>query len=144
MPKNQLIKFFLVLSLLILGLAGFGYLKATPFEKQSEGKGPKIVVEPSSWDFGEVRRPEIVEHEFAVKNVGSETLEIKRVSTSCGCTTAKIEKGKIAPAETAELVVRYDSGAMVHEKGEIERIVYIKSNDPINPGLEVKIYANVY
>ena len=77
--------------------------------------------------------------------MGSAVLEIKRLATSCGCTSAEIAEKQINPGEEAELRVAYDTGAMSgpHGKGPQERIVYIKSSDPINPQVEVMIYANV-
>ncbi len=67
------------------------------------------------------------------------------MATSCGCTTAKVSKEKINPGEEIELQVSYDTGAMSgdHARGEQERIIYIKSNDPINPQVEAMIYADV-
>ena len=87
----------------------------------------------------------MVEYTFKVKNIGQVLLEIKRVSTSCGCTSAEVSKEKIAPNEEADLLVIYDTGAMsgAHAKGEQERIIYVKSSDPINPQIEVMIYATV-
>jgi len=139
------IKFFLILGLIIFGLAIFGYFKAIPgLENQTENL-PKIEIVPKSFDFGEINYGEVVNYSFKVKNIGKEFLEIKRVATSCACTTAKIAKEKINPNEETELLVTYDSGAMglSHGKGRQERIIYVKSNDPINPQAEVTIYATI-
>ncbi len=67
------------------------------------------------------------------------------MATSCACTSAKVTKEKIAPGKEADLNVTYDTGAMSgpHGKGSQERIIYIKSNDPINPQAEVTIKAYV-
>lgn len=120
-------------------LAVVGYLRAMP--SQNSVDGPRIQVEPTTFDFGRVETGRVVEHRFAVENIGSKVLEITRVSTSCGCTSAEVDKEKLAPGEKAELLVTYDSGLMKHEKGKIERFVYIRSNDPLNPQTEVTIYA---
>ncbi len=131
---------FLCIILAILGLAVFGYFKAV----SSEGNA-KIEISPKSFDFGEIEYGQIVEHAFKVKNSGNDVLEIKRVATSCACTTGKVEKDKLDSGEETDLLVIYDSGAMSgpHGKGEQERIIYIKSNDPINPQVEVTIHAYV-
>lgn len=149
--RNILITLFL----LIVGLAAYGYFKATAgVEKQTE-KHPKIEISPKSfsskggpapgWDFGEIEYGKTVEHTFKVKNLGNEALEIKRLSTSCGCTTAKTSKEKIPPGEEVELKVVYDTGAMSgsHAKGKQERTIYVKTNDPVNPQVEVEIRAVV-
>jgi len=139
------LKIFLILGLIILGLAGYGYFKSTPGVENQREDLPKIEITPKVLDFGEINFGDVVSYDFKVKNLGNEILEIKRVATSCPCASAKITKEKIEPEEEVELLVSYDSGAMgegAHAKGKQERIIYVKSNDPINPQVEVMIYAN--
>lgn len=128
-----------------MSLAIIGYFKSVPGIKNQTENRPQIEISPQSFDFGEIQYGQTVEYSFMVKNTGSEMLEIKRLATSCGCTTAKITKEQIDPGEETELRVTYDSGAMSgpHGKGDQERIIYIKSSDPVNPQIEVMIYANV-
>jgi len=136
-------KIVFVLVLVVLGLAGYGYFKSIPGIEP--GNLPQIEITPKSFDFGEVQYGDIAEYSFKIKNTGSEILEIKRLATSCGCTSAKIAKVELNPGEEADLRVTYDSGAMSgpHGKGEQERIIYVKSSDPVNPQVEVMVYANV-
>ena len=138
-------KIVFVLVLIVLGLAGYGYFKSIPGTEPGMGNLPQIEIAPQSFDFGDVVYGQVVEYIFKVKNAGSEILEIKRLATSCGCTSAEIAEKQINPGEEAELRVAYDTGAMSgpHGKGLQERIIYIKSSDPINPQVEVMIYANV-
>lgn len=141
-PKS---KFFLILGIILLALAIYGYFGATPGIEDQTGAQPKIEITPKYFDFGEVDYGKVLEYSFSVKNLGKEILEVKRIATSCACTTAKINKEKLNPEEEAELLVTYDTGAMSgsHGKDKQERIIYVKSNDPINPQIEVMIYANV-
>lgn len=109
----------------------------------SGGGVPRIQVIPSSYDFGNMPH-EAVNHTFMVKNMGTGPLEIKRVSTSCGCTSAKISLEKILPNQVANLWVKFDPNLMEEKvEGEVLRVVYIKSNDPEQPEVEVEIKANV-
>ncbi|MDP2926727.1 MAG: DUF1573 domain-containing protein [bacterium] len=128
--------------LVLISLGVYGYFKATSGEAAA---GPRIEVEPKNFDFGGVLYGEIVETNFIVKNQGKEILEIKRIGTSCSCTTAKVDKPKINPGENAQILVSYDTGAMgeFHGKGKQERIIYVRSNDPENPQTEVIISADV-
>lgn len=137
--------FFLILGIVILVLGGYGYFKAIPGVEDNSTNLPKIEIAPKSFDFGSIEYGKVVEYIFRVKNTGKEVLEIKKIATSCACTTGKINKEKINPGEEAELQVSYDTGAMSgpHGRGEQERIIYVKSNDPVNPQVEVMIYANV-
>lgn len=144
MKTYRLIIFFI--AILALSFAIGGYFKAAPVRKESlEKNAPQIVIEPKSFDFGKVEFGKTVEHTFTVKNTGGEPLEIKRVSTSCGCTQAEINKEKIEPGETASLLVTYDSGAMGKSilGKRIQRFVYVRSNDPQTPQAEVTIYVRV-
>lgn len=129
-----------------MGLLIYGYSRATPGVKNQTTPRPKIEITPKSFDFGNVSFGQVVNYTFKVKNLGNEILEIKKVATSCACATAKTDKEKIEPGQTTELLVTYDTAAMgrgPHGKGKQERIIYVKSNDPVNPQVEVMIYANV-
>lgn len=137
--------FLVFFGLIIINLLVYGYFKAIPGPGNQGEARPKIEFKPMSFDFGEIEYGQIVEHSFKVKNSGKEVLEIRKLATSCACTTAEINKERINPNEEAELLVRYDSGAMSgpHARGKQERIIYIRSNDPLNPQIEIMIYAYV-
>lgn len=138
------ISIFVVLGI-VLGLAVYGYSKAvSPPSDQVESR-PQIEITPSSFDFGEIEYGTVVEHIFDLKNLGSETLEILRLSTSCGCTSAEVDKEVIPAGEQTSLKVTYNTGLMSgsHAKGKQERIIYVKTNDPVSPQVEVTISALV-
>lgn len=137
--------YFVIFVLIVIGLSIYGYFAAIPgVEMQTEIK-PKIEIVPASFDFGNVKYGDVAEHVFQVKNLGQVALEIKRIATSCACTTAKISKETISPNEEVQLIVTYNTSLMsgAHAKGKQERIIYIKSNDPINPQIEAVITAYV-
>lgn len=104
---------------------------------------PEIEVIPTFIDLGDVTK-EGFNYTFTVKNIGDKPLKIERVSTSCGCTLATIKSELILPKEGADLLVTFNPKLMDEEvKGKISRIIFIKSNDPENPDVEIKITANV-
>jgi hypothetical protein len=88
-------------------------------------KGPKIEFEESSFDWGTVQQGSQVKHIFKFKNVGSDTLKIDRVKTSCGCTAAESSK-VIAPNEFGQIDVTFNTGT---RKGKASKTVYVYSND---------------
>jgi hypothetical protein len=140
----QKLKLGLILGIIVLGMAIAGYLAAVPGMENREGDFPKIEISPGSFDFGEIDYGDVVSYGFKVKNSGQETLEIRRVATSCACTTARILQNRLEPGEEVELLVSYDSAAMaLHGSGREERIIYVRSNDSANPQVEVRIYATV-
>jgi hypothetical protein len=104
---------------------------------------PRIEVTPSFMDLGDVTKDGF-NFTFALGNTGSKTLEISRVSTSCGCTLASIDQERIMPGEEAMLHVTFNPKLMEEEvRGKVTRIIFIRSNDPENPEIEIKITANV-
>lgn len=138
-------KYFLIIILVILGVAVYGYIKSVPGIKNNSARLPKIEITPEFFDFGIIEYGKIVEFGFKIKNLGNEPLEIKRVATSCACTSAKAALEIINPGQETNLKVTYNTGAMSgsHGKGKQERIIYVKSSDPVNPQEEIMIQAYV-
>lgn len=143
MPKKSIL--VVIFSLIILGLGFFGYFNSIPELKNKEGNLPKIEIEPKTFNFGKVNYGKVLIFSFKIKNIGKKVLEIKKVATSCACTTAKARKKSLEPGEETELLVKYDTGAMSGFKafGRQERIIWVKSNDYKNPQAEVRIQAFV-
>jgi len=102
---------------------------------------PRIVVDPTSQDLGEVPQKPL-ELTYTVRNEGGSPLRIGKVSTSCGCTTATVERDTIPPGESTELRVVFDP--VEHNLyGKLLRIVYLRSNDPTNPEVEAEFRVTV-
>lgn len=136
----------IVIILAIIGLAVYGYLKAIPQNSdEPAAETPTIAITPQNYNFGEINYGDVAEYTFTIENKGGQNLEIKKVATSCGCTTAKASSENIAPGEKTDLQVTYNTAAMSgeHAKGDQERIIYVRSNDPNNPQAEVTINAHV-
>ena len=104
---------------------------------------PKIEVTPAYKHLGNVTK-EGFNYTFTVRNTGKAPLRIYRVSTSCGCTSAAIDSELIPPGAETGLHVAFNPKIMEEVvKGKVLRIVFIRSNDPENPEVEIKITANV-
>lgn len=140
-------QFWIIIALLIfVGLAIFGYKQSVPSAEHASGSQPQIIVEPTTYDFGNLVFGVIAEQKFKIKNTGPGILQISRITTSCSCTSANIGKNQLNSGEETELLVRYDTGAMgsgSHGKGQQDRIIYIKSNDPAQPQVELTTTAFV-
>lgn len=102
---------------------------------------PRIVVEPSSQDLGE-RPQEFLELTYTVRNEGGSPLQIDKVSTSCDCTKATLDRDIIPPGESASLRVTLDP---IEDNlyGNILRVIYIRSNDPETPEAEVEFRVSI-
>jgi hypothetical protein len=134
--NNSLKPILVVVAILIAVSAVYGLFSVY-------GGAPQIEITPSNMDLGDVTKDGF-NYMFTVRNTGKKTLEIGKVSTSCGCTLANIDSDKISPGESTGLHVTFNPKLMEEEvKGKISRIIFIKSNDPENPEVEIKITANV-
>ena len=102
---------------------------------------PRIVVEPTSQDLGEVPQ-EPLELTYTVRNEGGSLLQIEKVSTSCGCTKATLESNTIAPSGSVELRVTLDP-TEDDLYGDLLRVIYLRSNDPDNPEVEVDFRVTI-
>lgn len=113
----------------------------------SEASQSLLEVDPSSFDLGTVVYGEVAEKTFKLRNTGSNPLEILKVSTSCGCTQASVQKENsiIAPGEETDMLVTFDPAVHKDDSdlGDIVRVVYIRTDDQSYPETEVTITANV-
>ena len=89
---------------------------------------PTMVFEEESYDFGEISQGEKVEHRFAFKNNGDADLIISSATGSCGCTVPSYPKEPIAPGQTSEILVVFDSNG---KKGaQHKRITIVANTNP--------------
>lgn len=98
--------------------------------KKEEVKGPVITFEETSKDFGEITQGTKVEHTFKLKNTGTEVLKISNVAATCGCTVPSWPKKPIAPGETAEIKVTFNSAGKLGNQNSVVRI-YSNATEPI-------------
>ncbi len=99
---------------------------------------PKLELATTEHDFGKIHSREPLVVQIPFKNVGTRTLHISRISTSCGCTTTKLEKMKYEPGEGNEIEVTYKPNATGKRT---RKMVTIQSNDPENPVQRIGIAA---
>lgn len=102
---------------------------------------PRILVEPSSQDLGE-RPQQPVELSYTVRNTGGGTLLIQKITTSCDCTKASVDRTEIPAGQTASLKVTLDP-AEDNLYGNILRVVYLRTNDPQRPEVEAEFRVTI-
>lgn len=103
----------------------------------------RIELGETEFDFGEIPNAAPVSQTFQVRNAGQGTLKITGVSTSCGCTTAQVDKEHLDPSEAATLTVTYDPQAHGGQTGRFMRVVYVRSDDPETPEASLTIRVTV-
>jgi len=101
---------------------------------------PKLVLQQNSFDFGDIKQGETVSHTFVISNNGGDLLKITNVQASCGCTAAAPEKNELAPGESTNLIVKFNSAG---RQGMQKKTVKIFTNDPQNPEMVITINGNV-
>lgn len=97
---------------------------------------PKVQVLEPAYNFGTAPSGPPLNHVFMIKNVGNAPLEIRNVSSSCGCTVAKPSKEVLAPGEVATIAASIDTR---FEQGHNLSVVSLTTNDPANPLMQLKI-----
>lgn len=116
-------KFFLVVS---LGLC-------SPVHAQLRWEKRHLEFHPSPSDTKIVA-------EFPFANAGKQPVKIKSVETSCGCTTASMDKEIYAPGEKGKITATFEIGGRT---GEQEKAVYVVTDDPKEPELALSFKAMI-
>jgi hypothetical protein len=90
-------------------------------------------------DFGNINEGELAQTTFTFKNTGDAPLIITSAKGSCGCTVPDYPRKPIAPGESGEIKVSFDSSGRA---GKQDKTVTIDANT--NPRSTVlKITSNV-
>jgi ABC-type transport system substrate-binding protein len=87
--------------------------------------GPVMTFEKTEIDYGTIAQGADPLRRFKFKNTGTEPLVIKNARGSCGCTVPSFKKEPIAPGETSEIEVRYDTQRV----GDFSKSVTIETNE---------------
>ena len=105
----------------------------------------EVVITPENQDLGEVIYGDVSTTIFTLTNFAPLPLKFTRVSTSCGCTSAEVEKKELGAYESTIINVSFDPA--VHgdatDLGELTRTIYINTDNPNFPQLTSTITANV-
>ena len=108
------------------------------------GGDPAVELETQQFDFGDVVNGLVVEKDLTIRNTGKADLVVETVTTTCGCTTASLDRMTISAGESAILHIEFDSGAHGPDlTGQVMRQVILVSNDPQNPEATVAFVANI-
>lgn len=156
MNQKKIVIAFIVLTVAILG-GGIYFLSitsATP-QKVDSSQNAKLEVDQKTHDWGQIAYSGgNVSKTFAIKNSGTDVLQLTNIKTSCACTYAQVIidgkpspkfgmhttsswVGEVAPGKEASLTVIFDPA--FHGPtgvGPMERLISVETNDIQNPSLE--------
>ncbi len=102
---------------------------------------PRIEIEPGSLEFGLMQQFEGRSAVLTLSNKGDAPLKISEVEVTCGCTTAEMERDVLAPGESYDLDVTFNSQRFA---GDTVKFIKVHSNDPFNSMIEVPVHAYVH
>ena len=105
----------------------------------AQKSSPQIEFEATTIDYGTIERGSDGERIFSFKNMGNADLVITNVKSSCGCTIPKKPEGPIAPGESSQIVVRYDTKRV----GPFRKTITVSTNQENNPIIALKLKGTV-
>lgn len=91
--------------------------------------GPKMEFESMEVDYGTIEQDSEPFRVFTFTNTGTEPVLITNARGSCGCTVPSYSKAPVAPGESSEIKVRYDT----HRLGQFRKRVTLTTNVPGDP-----------
>lgn len=95
-------------------------------DKQEVVDGPIMTLEAMEVSYGTIEQGSDPLRKVAFTNTGTQPLVISNARGSCGCTVPTWPKEPIAPGETGEIEIRYDTKRL----GNINKTVKLTTNDP--------------
>ncbi len=84
-------------------------------------------VDKPKYDFGRVKKGEIVKMEFTVRNVGNAPLILKNYEVACSCTSVEYETKPVLPNEQTIVKVNFDTKT-VYERQDRNVFIYYNSD----------------
>lgn len=95
----------------------------------------------TSKDFGTTPRGPMLVHYFSIKNTSPNTITLGQPRVSCGCVSAALLKGTLAPGETTHLVAYMDSRRIPQANVVKTVIVFVPFLSPVLEEVQVKVSA---
>ncbi|MBN1413892.1 MAG: DUF1573 domain-containing protein [Bacteroidales bacterium] len=90
-------------------------------------RSPVVSFDATVFDFGYVTAGTRVEHDFVMTNKGKSNLYVRKLSASCGCTAVQPSKTVIAPGESTEIKVLFNTKG---RNGADKKAITVITNDP--------------
>lgn len=117
----------------------FGWDAVVAKAQATPGGSPKLVVEKTEFNAGEVRDGDPVKHSFIFRNEGNADLEIKNVVLTCGCETVDYDK-VVAPGKSGHITLLVKTTGL---NGALSKLIVVTTNDPQKPSVDLVIHLTV-
>ena len=100
----------------------------------------KIQFVKEKHDFGKVEQGKVLTYSFKYKNIGDATLNIKKVTSTCGCTAAVVKGKKLNPGKEGEIKISFNTTGYA---GNTSKYIYVETNDPSAPQKQLTVSAAI-
>jgi len=110
---------FILTIFIFLSLSGCNALSQIQKVPQAE------VSNPYFWDFGRVKEGQVLKHDFILSNESQKNLNIKDVTTSCGCTASEAKKKTLLPGESTLIEVQFNTKGY---SGPVQQYIYVHTD----------------
>lgn len=97
------------ITLIFIVLIGFSLINQGNKLEQGGDAYAKIEFEKTVHDYGKIKKDSDGNCVFKYTNIGNDMLFITRVAKSCGCTSPEFSQEPLAPGQTGEIKVGYDT-----------------------------------
>jgi len=110
------------------------------WSKEELENAPAFDIENTNFDFGEIKQREKADIVFEFKNSGKSDLIIRKVRSSCGCTTVTPANTTIKPGESSNIKAVFDAGV---RKGKQHKVITVITNDPKKSQINLVVSGTV-
>ncbi len=97
---------------------------------------PKLECLEPVYEFGTVDGSTPVSHTFQIRNAGDSELVIRKIHAPCGCTAFQLANKTLPPGQSLGIPVTV---SLKGRKGLQEKSVYLETNDPSSPSLQLML-----
>lgn len=109
-------------------------------KKKQLKKAPKLSIGSEMVDMGIMKAGTVRSKNIKFTNTGKQPLVLKRIDAECSCTVLSPSKKILAPGETMEIPLRYDS---LYKSGTQYKKITLYTNDPLHPVQQITVKAVV-
>jgi hypothetical protein len=119
--------------------------RADPAAPPSATAGPKLVLEPSEYDFGRMETDGAGRHDFVLANRGDRPLILSRGKNSCGCCMCLCDarlpdQGRIPPGQSAKVALEW---SVRQYTGDFHQSETLSTNDPARPEVTLAVTGRI-
>ena len=143
-----MLRFGLILIAACLSFGLQAQMKIVPREKLEAVNNPRLSLDAASLKFATMyieaepmgEDDGIKTYVYPFENVGKDTIQIKRLVSTCSCASAMCPVTRLLPGESSEVTVRYNPKG---HPGTFERKIFLYTDDTPSPAAILRLAVNV-